>query len=87
MNITEKQVLTLLSAQPELNKLAFTILIHRMARRYELNSSQEVLRQCTQEINEFLNKYALAMRKDYAYIMKNYADRYTHDEDFMLLAA
>ncbi len=87
MKITEKQTMELISRQPEMNKLSFTIMIHRMARKYQENNSQETLRECTEEINAFLDKYYLAMAEDYAYIMNQNSDNYAHDEDFMLLAA
>ncbi len=87
MKITEKQTLDLITRQPEMNKLSFTIMIHRMARKYRESNSQETLRECTEEINAFLDKYYLAMAKDYASIMNQYSDSYAHDEDFVLLAA
>ncbi len=87
MKITEKQTLELITRQPEMSKLSFTILIHRMARKYNETTDQAVLSECTEEINEFLNKYYLAMAADYACIMNNYANSRAYDEDFVLAAA
>ena len=70
MHVTEAQVRRVLSDPPKFIQFGFSLMITRLARLYAADSSAGVLKGCTDEINEFLQKYSRIMGDDYAIISK-----------------
>ena len=70
MNITPAQTQKLLTGDLVLTQVSFSMMITRMKRIYEKDSSSETLKNCTDEINTFLQKYGGIMSADVATISK-----------------
>ena len=73
VNITPDQAQKLLtdsSNNYEFSLLSFSMLITRLKVVYAKDSSQAILQDCTNEVNEFLQKYGSIMEKDSAVISK-----------------
>ena len=64
MILSETQVLKLLLNPPKLTQLGFSMLVTRLSALYAKNSSPDILKQCTSEINSFLSKFDSIMSND-----------------------
>ena len=70
MNLSESQVIKLLTDPPKLSQLGFSMLIARLATLYSRNPSPDILRQCTAEINSFLDKFRSIMTSDLSIVSR-----------------
>ena len=55
----------ILTTKNNFSQLGFNLLITRLARMYNANPSDDVLQQCTDETNAFLEKYQAIMKQDF----------------------
>lgn len=70
MQITIKQTEDAMNGNHKFSQLGFSMLMWRLKRMYEEESTAEILRKCTEEINGFLMKYESIMADDYLVISK-----------------
>lgn len=66
MRLSETQVKKIITSSSSLkfSQLGFSLLITRMASTYISSPSNEVLKECTDELNAFLTKFEVIMKKD-----------------------
>lgn len=69
MKITPLQMEKVLTTSNSFSQLGFNMLITRLSGLYKKDPSQQALRQYTDEVNKFLEKYQIIMQKDYEKII------------------
>ena len=70
MKITQSQAEKILNGDQTFSQLGFSMLITRLRKSYAKDSSSLNVRNCTENINMFLEKYQATMIADYALISK-----------------
>lgn len=70
MSITSTQAQKILTGNHKFSQLGFSMLITRLKGIYSKDSSPVSLKKCTDEINAFLQKFAMIMAADFAIISK-----------------
>lgn len=65
MQVTTKQAEKAMSGNHTFNQLGFSMLMWRLKRLYDEETTAETLGKCTEEINAFLQKYKSIMSADY----------------------
>jgi len=70
MKVTNQQVEKILTGNQKFSQLAFSMMVTRMKKVYVADASQTMLQTCTEEMNEFLEKFRTLMTTDYAIIEK-----------------
>lgn len=70
MNVTSAQVQKILSGSYTFSQLGFSMLSTRLKGLYAKDPSYETLKECTGEINTFLQKYENTMAADLTIISK-----------------
>lgn len=70
MRITPVQARKVLTNNYTFRQLGFSLLTTRLKGIYTRDSSEATLQTCANEMNAFLEKYAIIMSEDYSFISK-----------------
>lgn len=72
MELKDNQVKKLLeyTGKIEIKQLAMNMALTRLKFLYKSSSDQNILSQCTREINALLKKFSAIMKDDYEWIIK-----------------
>ena len=70
MQVTTNQAKKVMDGDYTFSQLGFSLLLARLKFLYEKETTAASLKKCTDEINNFLEKYQMIMANDYAVISK-----------------
>ena len=70
MKVTIQQTEKLLKGDQVFSQLGFSMMLTRLRKLYAKDSSPATVQSCMDEINAFLDKFAVVMAADYAVITK-----------------